>query len=563
MKALIQLLSHTFRNHPYPAALIGIGLFYLLYLPVDIMDIDAAQYASISREMSENGHFLQVRQRGLDYLDKPPLLFWLASISFKIFGVHNFSFKLPALLVLWLGLWSTYRAAGLFYNQRIAGSAAIILACMQGYFLMVNDVRTDGLLTGFTAFACWQLLAFTLYRKNIHLLLGGMGIGMAMLAKGPIGFIIPVSATAMHLLYKRDFRTIFNPRWLLVPLLAFICLLPMLYGLYQQYDMHPGKEVYGLKDPSGIKFFFWTQSFGRITGDIYWKDDSGPTFFLQSMAWDMAPWYLFFLVGFGWSAWRILRHFRTPEAEAETYSFWGFLLCLTALSASRYKLPHYVFPLFPFAAVQVSLFLYQYKARIPSIPATLLNVLQGIVLAAIPALVIFISLYAFPISPARLIAYCFVLVTALFFIYRSGRSPAEKWFYAGTASSLWLGAFMAIHFYPALLGYQGTSAVGRFIHKSQVPQDRFYALDGHNYSLDFYARRIVPFTRPEALDTLPSGSFVLVNEEHKTSILHDKPAMYRMHSVYPDYSVSLLKPGFLMQDTRGQYLRYIYLIQKQ
>ncbi|MBL0910802.1 MAG: glycosyltransferase family 39 protein [Bacteroidia bacterium] len=563
MKALIRLLSHTIRNNPYPAALTGIGLFYLLFLPIDIMDIDAAQYASISREMSGNGNYLQVQQRGSDYLDKPPLLFWLVTLSFKIFGVHNFSFKLPAMLVLLLGLWSTFRAARLFYNERIAGSAAIILACMQGYFLMVNDVRTDGLLTGFTAFATWQLLSFTLYKKNLHLLLGGIGIGLAMLAKGPIGFVIPVAATGMHLLYKRDLRTIFNPRWLLVPLVALLCLLPMLYGLYQQYDLHPEKEVYGLKGPSGIRFFFWTQSFGRITGDIYWKDDSGPEFFLMSMGWDMAPWYLLFVAAFLYSAWRIVRHVRTPEAEAETYTFWGFLVCLAALSSSHYKLPHYVFPLFPFAAVQIAAFLYTYKARLPRALDILLNILQGIVIAAIPAMVILLSIYAFPLGTARLIAYCGVLAIAFFLIIKSERSPAEKWFLAGSSASFWLGAFMAVHFYPNLLGYQGTSAVGRYIEKMQVPQDRFYALDAHNYSLDFYARRIVPFTSEAALDTLPSGTFVLVNREHKTGILRDKPQLYRLHSVYPDYSVSLLKPGFLMQETREQHLRYIYLIQKQ
>lgn len=563
MKALIRLLNSTFRNYPYPAALTGIGLFYLLFLPLDIMDIDAAQYASISREMSENRQYLQVQQRGSDYLDKPPLLFWLASLSFKIFGVHNFSFKLPALLALWLGLWSTYRAARLFYNENIAGSAAIILACMQGYFLMVNDVRTDGLLTGFSAFAVWQLLAYIVHKRIIHLLLAGIGIGLAMLAKGPIGFIIPVVACGMHLLYRRDFRRIFDLRWLLAPLVAFMCLLPMLYGLYQQYDLHPEKEVYGLKGPSGITFFFWTQSFGRITGDIYWKDDSGPGFFLLSMAWDMAPWYLLFIAAFIFSAIRIFRNAKTPATEPETYSFWGFLICLIALSSSRYKLPHYVFPLFPFAAVQISAFLFSYKGRLPKTFNYIINTLQIVILAAIPLMVVLIGIYAFPLSPLRLFAFGLLIGIAFYLIYQSRRSSAQKWFLAGTAASFWLGAFLAVHFYPALLGYQGTSAIGRFIHRNAVPRDHFYALDGHNYSLDFYARRIVPFTSEAALDTLPSGSFVLVNSEHKSSILQNKAGMYRMHSVYPDYSVSLLRLGFLRQDTRAQYLRYLYLIQKQ
>ena len=54
---------------------------------IDIMEIDAAQYASISQEMLQTGDYLQVHHRHADYLDKPPLLFWLTSFSFKLLMV--------------------------------------------------------------------------------------------------------------------------------------------------------------------------------------------------------------------------------------------------------------------------------------------------------------------------------------------------------------------------------------------------------------------------------------------------------------------------------------------
>ena len=55
---------------------------------IRLMDIDAAQYASISREMLECKSYLQFFDLGNDYLDKPPMLFWLSGLSMKIFGVH-------------------------------------------------------------------------------------------------------------------------------------------------------------------------------------------------------------------------------------------------------------------------------------------------------------------------------------------------------------------------------------------------------------------------------------------------------------------------------------------
>jgi 4-amino-4-deoxy-L-arabinose transferase-like glycosyltransferase len=57
----------------------GAGLLFVAIagLFLDVMDVDAAQYASIALEMTQNGSWLQVMHRGTDYLDKPPLLFWL------------------------------------------------------------------------------------------------------------------------------------------------------------------------------------------------------------------------------------------------------------------------------------------------------------------------------------------------------------------------------------------------------------------------------------------------------------------------------------------------------
>ena len=74
--------------------LAAIALVYTVGAFVDVMEVDAAQYASISQEMLQTGEILQVHHRYQDYLDKPPLLFWLSSLSFWLFGVSNFTYKL-------------------------------------------------------------------------------------------------------------------------------------------------------------------------------------------------------------------------------------------------------------------------------------------------------------------------------------------------------------------------------------------------------------------------------------------------------------------------------------
>ena len=69
-------------------------IYILGSLFIPLMEIDSVQYANISREMLQNKSFLQIFDQGKDYLDKPPLLFWLSSLSMYLFGLNDFAFIL-------------------------------------------------------------------------------------------------------------------------------------------------------------------------------------------------------------------------------------------------------------------------------------------------------------------------------------------------------------------------------------------------------------------------------------------------------------------------------------
>jgi len=61
---------------------------------IPLMDVDAAQYASISREMLEKQSYLQLFDLHADYLDKPPMLFWLSALSMKVFGNYDWAYRI-------------------------------------------------------------------------------------------------------------------------------------------------------------------------------------------------------------------------------------------------------------------------------------------------------------------------------------------------------------------------------------------------------------------------------------------------------------------------------------
>ena len=149
----------------FKGILVACLVVYLLAMwSIPVIDIDAAQYASMSREMLENNSFLKLYDLGHDYLDKPPMLFWLSSLSMRFLGVYDWAYRIPSVLMLLLAIYATYRLALLFYSQTIAQLSAIILASSQAVFLMVHDVRCDTMLLGWVTFSLWQLAAW--YENN-------------------------------------------------------------------------------------------------------------------------------------------------------------------------------------------------------------------------------------------------------------------------------------------------------------------------------------------------------------------------------------------------------------
>lgn len=544
----------------YYAAFAGILLIYFLNLFIDVMDVDAAQYASISREMLETNSWLQVLHRGADYLDKPPLLFWLSAVSLKIFGIHNFAYKLPSVLILLLGMYSFYRLALLFYDRKTAVAALLIVLTTQAWFQITNDIRTDTILIGMLFFALWQLYEYIRKERFINLLAASVGIAGAMMAKGPIALIILGAAFGGDLLLKKDFRNIFRFQWLILLAIVLVLLLPMCYGLYQQFDLHPEKVVYELKGPSGVKFFFWTQSFGRITGDIYWNNHTGYFYFFQTLAWDFQPWLLLLIPAFYVKIKRLVKS--GIKSSPEYFSITGSILTFFALSLSAYKLPHYIFPVFPFFALIIAEYLYR---NFSSQPVGALKRLGNIQLGILHLLFI-VPVFAFFFvfgNPGIVLPVLIVILFAIFWrIIIKTKNKADRLLFAGVVAMLAFGLTLSTYFYPNLLKYQPEGDAGRFISKLKIPEDQFYRYKSGSHALDFYSQRIVPDADSLLLSTYKSGTYIYTGEESLNQ-LTDSISNYKIVEEYNKFNVTGLKPAFLNKNTRKSTLQKKYLLVKK
>lgn len=530
----------------------GLAVIYFRGLFIPVMDVDASQYALISMEMSQHGPWLEVYHRQADYLDKPPLLFWLSALSYTVFGISTWAYKLPSLLGAFVGIYATFRFTRLYYSFDIARAAAFILASCVGLFLLANDIRTDTLLLGMSAGAVWTLAEYHERHKWIHLIGAGAFIGLAMLAKGPIGLILPVAAIGAHLLLARDWKGIFRWQWLVALVVTGIFLFPMCVGLYLQFDLHPEKTINDRTGVSGLYFYFWEQSFGRITGENVWKNDTTVFNFLHVYLWAFLPWPLLFI---GALIQRIRTLFtqkwRIPAGE-EGFSVGAFVLIFIALSMSKYKLPHYIFITLPWAAVLTARWLYQTGTARRWIANS------NLVFLGLASLVVFlIPGFVFPTwNPA-----IWIPAVALFIFAIKNIQPryffSEAYLQGSLAVGVLIGFVLNFSYYTGLMPYQSTAEAGRYFFEHQIPVSQRAQLGATGNALDFYSQSIVPqlqyADKVEALARKEGQIWVYVREGGREQL--DKAGIpYKVESQFQHFQVALMKPAFLNPATRASVL---------
>ena len=525
------------------------AIVYIVGLFIPLMEVDAAQYASISREMLANKSYLQVYDIGRDYLDKPPMLFWLSAGSMRIFGVHGWSYRLPSLLFCFLAIYSTYRLALIFYKKEIAVLSALVLASSQAIFLINHDVRTDTMLMGWVALSIWQFAAWFANGRWPNFLLAFAAIAGGMMTKGPIALMVPVFAFVPHFLLRREWKQFFRWEYLAGIALIGVLLIPMSIGLYEQYDLHPGKIVHGVPIRSGLRFFFWTQSFGRITGESEWKENGSFFFLLQNMLWSFLPWIIFFLAALFIRFRDLLRNgFRLNQSQ-EFITAGGFVLTYCSLASSQAQLPHYIFIVFPLASVVTAVFLYKlfYTHEFTAWKKPLF-IFHGIVFILLwVALLTLLSLVFTSIPRYVPVLALFVFGGMVLLLFRP--SPQKpKWLYACFYTVIGINFFLNTAFYPALLQYQAGNTAADFINRQHLDINRTYVYGmQEGKTLDFYAQHI--FRHRTAAEIAVTDVLVMPLDS-VPGLRRQWPDLKILHTG-PDYHVSTLSLPFLNPATRG------------
>jgi 4-amino-4-deoxy-L-arabinose transferase-like glycosyltransferase len=273
---------------------------------------------------------------------KPPLLVWLISASFALFGPSEFSLRLPSMLAALATLASVFFFTLLYTRKRHLAAIATIILAFSVIFFGEQAARTAdyGALLTFLTTAYLMLLFGTIHQRRPSVGLIGMVAGLAALAlmtKG-VAALVPAVGLAGYLIVFGRWRRVLSDRRYIG--FAFLALLPLAIFLIVREQTAPGF----------IAVSFFNDVGGRFNQDLVAQNRS-PLFYLKALFVDglffLGPWTM--LVPLAW-----LKATKRTRVVL-SYSLWCAAGQIFVLSLAQTRLVHYALPAAPWLAIATAI----------------------------------------------------------------------------------------------------------------------------------------------------------------------------------------------------------------
>jgi 4-amino-4-deoxy-L-arabinose transferase-like glycosyltransferase len=361
------------------AGLIVVGYFAFIHNlgAIGLIDETEPKFAEAARQMLVRHDWITPYFNEETRFDKPPLVYWLMAIAYQLLGVNEWAVRLPSALsalgLMGLLFYTLRRSSDpktrlpgtlgeteeqwqQLYGQKQSGEwrrnpwlsaflGAAIFALNPHSLVWGRTGVSDMLLTGCVGGALLAFFWGYVTRSQVWYLAFYVLTALAVLTKGPVGFVLPAIAIGLFLLYLGEFWQVVREMGLGWGLIIVAAITVPWYVV-----------VIAANGEAYINSFFGYHNLQRFTQVVNGHD---------------APWYFYFAIVFlcfaPWSAYLPMAIARIQIGQR---SFWKsqprearlglFALCwligiFSFFSISVTKLPSYVLPLIPAAAILVSL----------------------------------------------------------------------------------------------------------------------------------------------------------------------------------------------------------------
>jgi len=351
---------------------------------------DEGRYASASLEMARGfdggaPDWVVPHLNGVPRLNKPPLVYWCCAAAIRLLGDSEMAGRLPSMLAgagVALLLWAWGRRA---VDEATGRLAALVWLSATFPFASARTANTDMLLSAALAlatFGVWMAIdggaaeddfapasgrgeslghsASPLHPSFLRSpelrggLIAGVGMGLALLAKGPVGALFPLITGLAALVASRRWRVLLSGRVWAALGVALAIALAMAW---------PWVAAVSARVPGFLRRFLIEENLGRYSGagGVEFHKPSPPWFYVPVVLLGLLPWSAFLLDGVRPGS----------ERQKRAFWFWGVwaLVIIGVFSLSKTKLVSYVLPAFAPLSLLIAAFFAEQMQREAEPPA--------------------------------------------------------------------------------------------------------------------------------------------------------------------------------------------------
>jgi 4-amino-4-deoxy-L-arabinose transferase-like glycosyltransferase len=308
------------------------------YVVRDLWEPDEARYTYVAREMDQSGSWLVPMRSGETYAHKPPLMFWLIKAGTVLTGgeYNGVSGRFPTFLGVLLCLWMVSRMSLMWFDPQTAWRTFFILSTSSLFWQKAGTGQIDMLLLGLEMSALYFLFTQDKSPSNWRLMAAFCFMGLAILAKGPVGLMVPVGIYITATIFSGQAKKLKKTYWL--------------WGIPLSLAW-PAAWLIGAKLSGAPQHYLnellFSQNVGRLTGEF--GGHAKPFYYyLQYLIADFMPWIFFVPVSI-----RILKNDVDSLGQLKRLAGWMlFVVVFFSLCASKRNL--YILSVYPAASMMVA-----------------------------------------------------------------------------------------------------------------------------------------------------------------------------------------------------------------
>ena len=338
-------------KHPELFTIIGllIAFYYIFFNDIGtyaLMDVDETRYVSMARDMFHSKDFMTLYLNGEYFFEKPPLYFWGECLFFALFGkINEFTARFPVALYGTLTCFLVYLTGRRIVSRKFGVLSALILATSLEFVILAKFAILDIVLAMCTAFSvCFGLLTYFCSERSKKYLwwLFYMFSGLAVMAKGIPGFVVPFGTMFFTAIATKRFKELFKPIYWIPGLILFLLVVVPWHAL-----------MFKIHDPLFFKEYIIKHHIERFFTSDYVGREQPFYFFVVTLLWGFFPWIFSFIAAIV-AKFRAIKIYAyetlTDEQKFLYLNVITFLWVMVFFSISSTKLITYLLPIYVPAA---------------------------------------------------------------------------------------------------------------------------------------------------------------------------------------------------------------------